>query len=99
LLPTGSTIVDVGAGFGDLGLLAEADGSFRYIGFEPSVSVSRAARSRGVDLRPELFTAASLSGEADAIVLEHLNDPIAVLREARAALRSGCTGRDRAQST
>jgi SAM-dependent methyltransferase len=93
LLPEGATVADVGAGFGELGLVAAEAGRFRYIGFEPSVSITEVARRRGVDLRPELFDRSSLDEPPDAIVLdnviEHVADPIGLLREADAALTPG----------
>ena len=91
LLRPGATIVDVGAGFGGLGLLAQSEARFRYVGFEPSASVASAARRRGVDLRAELFLPDTLAEPVDAVVLdnviEHVADPISLLRDCRSCLK------------
>lgn len=93
LLAENSLVVDIGAGFGELGRLIVRDGKFRYTGFEPSASTAAAARSRGVDLRAELFGPQSLEEPADAVVLdnvlEHLADPKALVRDAVEAIRPG----------
>ena len=90
LLKPGATIVDVGAGFGGLGLVANSKSSFRYVGFEPSESVAAAARRRGVELRAELFGPDTMPESVDAVVLdnviEHVADPIALLRQCRSCL-------------
>jgi len=46
LLDVGETVVDVGAGFGELGLVAASSGRVSYVGFEPSRSVAAAAEWR-----------------------------------------------------
>ena len=93
LLQPGETIVDVGAGFGELGLVAEQGGELTYVGFEPSASVSAIARNRGVDMRAELFDDKSLSEPVGAVVLdnviEHLADPVGLLESCVGALRPG----------
>jgi SAM-dependent methyltransferase len=93
LLQPGETIVDVGAGFGELGLIVNESGRLSYIGFEPSVSVAEVARRRGVDMRAELFGPESLTEPVGAVVLdnviEHLADPVGILTDCAGALRPG----------
>jgi SAM-dependent methyltransferase len=93
LLGEGETVVDVGAGFGELGIVTQDAGRLRYIGYEPSETVSAAARRRGVDLRDELFGASSLAEPVGAVVLdnviEHVADPVGLLSICANALRPG----------
>ena len=90
LLRPGATIVDVGAGFGGLGLVAHSETRFRYVGFEPSASVTAAARRRGVDLRAELFGQDTMAEPVDAVVLDNViepvADPVGLLRDCRSCL-------------
>jgi SAM-dependent methyltransferase/predicted RNA-binding Zn-ribbon protein involved in translation (DUF1610 family) len=84
-------VVEIGAGFGTFGQLVEAQGYFRYSGFEPSHAAADVASRRGVQLRRAFFRAEELSEPADAIVidnvLEHVADPVGILREAARALK------------
>lgn len=93
LVPPGDLIVDVGAGFGELGRVIGAAGQFRYVGFEPSGSVARVAKRRGVNIRNEMFTSQSLNELAGAVVLdnviEHVVDPLKLLSESVSVLREG----------
>jgi SAM-dependent methyltransferase len=90
-LDAGDLIVDVGAGFAELGRIILAAARNRYIGFEPSSSVARNAEARGIALRRELFTSTSLNEPAGAVVLdnviEHVADPLALLRTCAQALK------------
>ncbi|MBT2300804.1 class I SAM-dependent methyltransferase [Variovorax paradoxus] len=92
-LAPGDLIVDVGAGFAELGRIVQAAGRYRYVGFEPSNSIARHAAARGIAVRPELFTSTSLREPASAVVLdnviEHVADPRALLRACTEALRPG----------
>jgi SAM-dependent methyltransferase len=93
LLAAGELIVDVGAGFAELGRVAADAGRFRYVGFEPSASVGASARRRGVDVRIEMFGPRSLEEPAGAVVLdnviEHVADPVRLLSDSAQALRIG----------
>ena len=92
-LSAGSTIVDVGAGFGALGRLCHERNRFSYVGFEPAQSIVEIAKRDGIDLRAELFDRESLDRPADAIVLdnviEHVADPLDLLAVCRDSLRQG----------
>ena len=91
-LRDGDLVVDVGAGFGELGLVVGNGGRFRYLGFEPSLSIAAAAGRRGVDLRPEFFRPGAVA-DAGAVVLdnviEHVDAPVPLLEAAAGALRPG----------
>jgi len=93
LLPEGDLIVDVGAGFAELGRFTAEAGRFRYLGFEPSKSVAAAARRRAVAVRADIFRLSSLGEPAGAVVLdnviEHVADPVGLLGQTAAALRDG----------
>jgi SAM-dependent methyltransferase len=86
-------VVDVGCGRGDLGAYL-AERGWRVTGIEPSAPACSAARARGVDARQGTIETVELEdGAYDAAVfrhsLEHVTDPVAALRRARAALRPG----------
>jgi SAM-dependent methyltransferase len=92
LLTNGATdplVVEIGAGRGTLGRLLSR--RFQYVGFEPARGLADAARAEGLRIHLELFSPARLGGPADAVVLdnvlEHVLDPVALVREAVAALR------------
>ncbi|NNE74494.1 MAG: class I SAM-dependent methyltransferase [Acidimicrobiales bacterium] len=91
LLPSGGTVVDVGAGFGALGRECLDAGHFSYVGFEPAASIVEFARTGGIDLREGLFERGSLDRPVDAVVLdnviEHVADPMDLLELCRDALR------------
>lgn len=86
-------VVEVGAGWGGLAQVFSRDPAWRYTGFEPSAARAEYGRARGFDVREGLFGAASAAGPADAFVidnvLEHVEDPRALVSDAVAALRPG----------
>lgn len=82
--------LDVGCGRGDLAVVLAGHG-WAMTGIEPSADAAAVAASRGIDARcGTLSTVALEPGSYDAIVfrhsLEHINDPVADLRTAAAAL-------------
>jgi SAM-dependent methyltransferase len=95
LLAEDQTVVDVGAGFGELGLVTAGAGRLTYIGYEPSETVAAAARRRGVDMRAEMFTPTTLADPVGAVVLdnviEHVADPVRLLSDCAEALAPGGT--------
>jgi SAM-dependent methyltransferase len=90
-LRAGDLVVDIGAGFGELGRVAADAGRLRYVGFEPSESVSAVARSRGVAMRTGRFDTDGVGEEAGAVVLdnviEHVADPLGLMMQAASVLR------------
>ncbi|MGH8129989.1 MAG: class I SAM-dependent methyltransferase [Steroidobacteraceae bacterium] len=92
---TGGThlVLEVGAGWGGLAQVFSRDGRYRYVGFEPSASRAAYCRARGFDVREGLFGGRESAGAADAVildnVLEHVENPEALVREAIASLSEG----------
>ncbi|MGE5689082.1 MAG: class I SAM-dependent methyltransferase [Pseudomonadota bacterium] len=91
-LPTGATVLEIGAGDGRL-LEALARRGHAVAGIEPS-SAARRARARGLDVREAALEDVDLPpGSVDAVVLwhvlEHLSDPGAALAAVVPALRPG----------
>lgn len=88
--PTGGTVVDIGAGDADLGVLIHEADTYEYIGYEPSASHAAVAARQGVTVRPVPFDG---DVAADAVVLdnviEHVADPVALLTDAIQSLRPG----------
>jgi SAM-dependent methyltransferase len=86
-------VVEVGAGWGGLAQVFARDSAWRYAGFEPSAARAAFCRARGFDVRAGLFDASGAAGVADAIVfdnvLEHVNEPRSLVRDAVASLRAG----------
>jgi SAM-dependent methyltransferase len=86
-------VVEVGAGWGGLARVFSRDSAWRYTGFEPSAARAAFSRARGLDVREGLFDASGAAGIADAIVidnvLEHVEDPRALVSDAVASLRAG----------
>ena len=86
-------VIEVGAGWGGLAQVFSRDGGWRYTGFEPSAARAAFGRSRGFDVREGLFDSSGAAGIADAIVfdnvLEHVEEPRALVRDAARALRRG----------
>jgi SAM-dependent methyltransferase len=90
-------VLEVGSGPGDL-LDSFAGAGWSVTGLEPAVEVAEACRKRGLDVRAETleqFLASSRMVSADVIVLrlvlEHVRDPIGLLRSAHSGLRTGGT--------
>lgn len=91
----GRSLLDVGAGSGDLGGVFVEKG-WRVVGLEPSAQACELARGHGVDAREGTFESVELPQSSfDAVVfhhsLEHVSDPVADLRRARGLLRPGGT--------
>lgn len=98
LRPRRGRLLDVGAGRGDL-LAALRDDGWRVKGVEPSAAAAETARRRfGLDVVAGTLDDAGLGDDGeealfDAVVfagvVEHLPDPLATLRRARALLAPG----------
>jgi SAM-dependent methyltransferase len=86
-------VVEVGAGWGGLAQVFSRDHGWRYTGFEPSAARAAIGRARGFDVREGLFDASVTAGNTDAIVfdnvLEHVDEPRSLVRDAARALRDG----------
>jgi SAM-dependent methyltransferase len=84
-------IAEIGCGYGDVGVLVRPWAQF--IGFEPSETLSAVGLERQLDIRKELFSADALPRPADAVildnVLEHVEEPEALLAEGVRALAPG----------
>lgn len=87
----GGTVVEIACGKGDfLGLLREA-GAARAVGFDPSFEPDRHGEVPGVEVRRELFTAATAGDLSCDLLccrhaLEHMADPVDFLRLIHGAL-------------
>jgi len=92
--PLPGTLVDVGTGNGLLMVLAQRQG-WQAIGIDVSESRARVCRENfGLDVRTGTLEAVQLpAASADAIalrhVLEHVEDPVGLMLEARRVLRPG----------
>jgi SAM-dependent methyltransferase len=86
-------VVEVGAGWGGLAQVFGRDGAWRYAGYEPSAARAAFGRARGFDVREGLFDASGPAGTVDAVVfdnvLEHVEDPRGLMRQAVRSLRVG----------
>lgn len=90
-LEHGGNIVEIGAGYGELGKLL-SDGGYDYTGFEPMSSRASIASS-GSDIRQDVFAPQSVDKPVDAVVidnvLEHVLNPIEIVEDAVESLRVG----------
>jgi SAM-dependent methyltransferase len=86
-------IVEVGAGWGGLARVFARDTRYRYVGFEPSAARAAYCRACGFDVRAALFDESTAAISADGVifdnVLEHVENPDALLSAAVASLRDG----------
>jgi 2-polyprenyl-3-methyl-5-hydroxy-6-metoxy-1,4-benzoquinol methylase len=91
----GRRLLDVGCGSGDF-LARMRDRGWSVVGVEPDPVAAEGARQRGLDVHDGMLADAAFTDDSfDAIVLshviEHVHDPIALLRECGRALRPGGT--------
>ncbi|MBA2476754.1 MAG: class I SAM-dependent methyltransferase [Actinobacteria bacterium] len=88
----GGRLLDVGTHMGFFARAAVERG-WELVGVEQSPVLAEIARSRGLDVRSGYFGEVDVGGGFDAVtfldVLEHVQDPVALLGLARAALRPG----------
>ena len=89
----GRKLLDVGSGSGDFLLRMRARG-WTVLGVEPDPVAAAAARAKDLDVRDGMLADAEFPDDTfDAIVLshviEHVHDPIALLRECGRVLRPG----------
>ena len=89
------TVLEVGSGTGDL-LASFVAAGWAATGLEPAAEVAAACRARGLDVHPatlEQFVETNPGSDPDVVilrlVLEHVRDPIALLRTVHACLRDG----------
>lgn len=93
LVAPGSRVLDVGCADGYLAAELVARRGCSVVGIEPDHRAAAAARARGIevlelDVEAVPLAAARFDVVVFADVLEHLRDPVAVLRQARAAGRA-----------
>jgi SAM-dependent methyltransferase len=90
-LKSGSQIVEIGCGRGELGYIMKDD-PYRYTGYEPASGLSKFGQQHGVHVVHDFFRGET-APPADAIVidnvLEHVLDPQGLLADAVATLNPG----------
>ena len=84
-VPPNSSVLDIGCGFGESLVYHRARGT-TAVGIEPDSNVQESARLNGLRIESGLFSASKFIGEKfDFVsmdqVIEHVPDPITVLRE------------------
>lgn len=88
----GSTILDLGCGYGDFLAFAEARG-FRVVGMDLDPAAAERARARGFEVLTGDLRGLAIGQEVDALtmwdVIEHVDDPVGLLRTAAGVLRPG----------
>ena len=95
MIPEGARVLDVGCGTGSVSRLVRDVRRARVLGLEPNPERARLAGERGIEVEVGTFDASVVRrhGTFDVVlfadVLEHLEDPSATLRAARAALAPG----------
>jgi len=95
MIPEGARVLDVGCGTGSVARLVRHLRGARVLGLEPNPERARLARERGIEVEVGTFDASVVRrhGAFDVVlladVLEHLEDPSAMLRELRGALAPG----------
>ena len=98
-LPEKHQAVDIGAGNGALLSLLLANGFETVIGVEPShAAIATALPDIRKYIRPGLFSLRMMEGERPDLVcafqtMEHVNDPLALLRDIHSHPASGWAGR------
>lgn len=84
-------IVEIGAGYGELGKLL-SQGGYDYTGFEPMPTRASIASSES-NVCQDVFTPQSVDKPVDAVtidnVLEHVTDPRGIMKDAIESLRLG----------
>jgi SAM-dependent methyltransferase len=80
------SIIEVGSGVGELGYLLTKRG-FDYLGIEPDERRAAACQEIGLDVRATILEGIPNDRKADLIVidnvLEHVIDPVGILKESR----------------
>jgi methionine biosynthesis protein MetW len=93
MIPEGSRVLDVGCGTGSISCLIRDKRSADVVGLEPNADRARRTAERGITVEMGTFSedVVRRHGTFDVVlfadVLEHLEDPAAMLRQVRGALR------------
>jgi SAM-dependent methyltransferase len=91
----GGHLLDIGAGSGILVEVASRMG-YRADGIEPSEWMVRAAAARGLTVQQGVLPSAKITGPYDVVtlvdVIEHVDDPVELLAQARAVMASDGIG-------
>ena len=91
-IPRGSRVLDIGCGTGSISMLIREECSAEVVGIEPDAARAEACARRGLNVRCGLWdhAAASELGKFDVVmfadVIEHVQDPVALLELAASAL-------------